>query len=93
VAVVHARRCGWFSAQQYGMYLLDQARSYGIKILEGRVESVEVTGNRVQTVKVTTPGGFETISTANFVNVAPSKAQNVGIKRARLRNSLKLPSG
>ena len=70
VAVVHARRCGWFSAQQYGMYLLGQARAHGVRILEGRVESVEVTGNRVQTIKVTTPGGFETISTANFVNAA-----------------------
>ena len=70
VAVVHARRCGWFSAQQYGMYLLGQARAHGVRLLEGRVESVELTGNRVQTVKVTTLGGFETISTANFVNAA-----------------------
>jgi len=35
---------------------------------------------------------FQTKEPANKQNVAPSKAQNVGNKRARLRNSLKLPS-
>ena len=29
VAVLHARRCGWLSAQQLGMYLLEEARRHG----------------------------------------------------------------
>ena len=37
-AVLHARRCGWFSAQQLGMYLLERAREHGVRFVEGRVE-------------------------------------------------------
>ena len=30
VAVLHARRCGWMSAQQLGMYLLERAHERGL---------------------------------------------------------------
>ena len=36
LAVLHARRCGWFSGQQLGMYLLERAREAGVRLLEGR---------------------------------------------------------
>src|SRR5437879_10469656 len=36
VALLHARRCGWFSGQQLGMYLLERAREAGVRLLEGR---------------------------------------------------------
>ena len=39
VAALHARRAGWLSAQQLGMYLLDTARKLGV-----RFESARVTG-------------------------------------------------
>ncbi len=70
VGVVHARRCGWFSAQQFGMYLLEQARAYGAELMTGRVEGVEVSGNRVRAVKVASPGGVTNLATGNFVNAA-----------------------
>jgi glycine/D-amino acid oxidase-like deaminating enzyme len=35
VALVHARRCGWFSGQQLGMYMLERARDKGVRLLEG----------------------------------------------------------
>ena len=38
VALLHARRCGWFSGQQLGMYLLERAREKGVRLVEGRVE-------------------------------------------------------
>ena len=41
VALLHARRCGWFSGQQLGMYMLERARDKGVRLLEGRVEAVE----------------------------------------------------
>ena len=44
LALLHARRCGWFSGQQLGMYLLERARDKGVRILEGRVERVETAG-------------------------------------------------
>src|SRR5262249_22285981 len=31
VALLHARRCGWFSGQQLGMYLLERAREKGVR--------------------------------------------------------------
>ncbi len=70
VAVLHARRCGWFSAQQFGMYLLEQARTHGIELLTGRVEAVDLRGNRIQAVRVDTQAGRRTIYTDNFVNAA-----------------------
>ena len=83
VAVAHARRCGWFSAQQYGMYLLAQSRAHGVELLTGRVEGVDVTGNRIRSVRVNGAGGTETIATANFVNAAgpfqKQVAQMIGV--------------
>jgi glycine/D-amino acid oxidase-like deaminating enzyme len=47
VAVVHARRCGWFSAQQLGSYFLEEARRAGARLIPARVEAIEVEGGRV----------------------------------------------
>ena len=40
VAMIHARRCGWLSAQQLGMVLLEKAREAGARLLNGRVTDV-----------------------------------------------------
>ena len=37
VAAVHARRCGWFSAQQLGMHMLEQARASGVELVRDRI--------------------------------------------------------
>jgi glycine/D-amino acid oxidase-like deaminating enzyme len=70
LAVLHARRCGWFSAHQLGMYLLERAREHGVRFLEGRVERVDTTGGRVRGVQVSARGGDATIATPRFVNAA-----------------------
>ena len=70
IALVHARRCGWFSGQQLGMYMLERARDKGVRLLEGRVDAVETAGGRVSGVKVSGPGGARTIATARFVDAA-----------------------
>lgn len=70
VAVLHARRCGWFSGQQLGMYLLERAREKGVRLVEGRVERVDTTGGRVRAVTVGASGGERTIATPRFVNAA-----------------------
>ena len=41
-AMLHPRRCGWLSAQQLGMYLLDQARSSGVRLVNGRVTGIGI---------------------------------------------------
>jgi glycine/D-amino acid oxidase-like deaminating enzyme len=70
LAVLHARRCGWFSGQQLGMHLLERAREAGVRLLEGRVERIDTTGGRVRAVRVSAPGGQTTIATPRFVNAA-----------------------
>ncbi|MEK7702184.1 MAG: FAD-dependent oxidoreductase [candidate division NC10 bacterium] len=78
VAVLHARRCGWFSGQQLGMYLLERARASGVRLVEGRVERIDTAGGRVRAVAVSASGGARTISTPRFVNAAGPFVQRVG---------------
>jgi glycine/D-amino acid oxidase-like deaminating enzyme len=84
VAVLHARRCGWFSAQQLGMYLLEQARASGVQLLRGELVAVDVAGGRVRGVRVATPGGEVEIATPRFVNAAgpllPAAGRLLGVE-------------
>ena len=41
VAVAHARRAGWLSAQQLGMVMLEAARERGVRLMRGRVVGVD----------------------------------------------------
>ena len=70
IAVLHARRCGWLSAQQLGMYLLEQAKAYGVRYIRGEVTGVNVLEGAVQSVKVTRDTETFTITTSKFVNAA-----------------------
>jgi sarcosine oxidase subunit beta len=70
VAVIHPRRCGWFSAQQLGMYMLEQARAHGVELIEGRVEGVDLEGEAVAGVRLATAAGDLVVSTRHFVNAA-----------------------
>jgi len=67
VAALHARRCGWFSGQQLGMYLLEQAKAAGVELIADRVDRVVLRGNRVETVHLTSGAA---IDTRCFVNAA-----------------------
>lgn len=68
--VVHARRCGWLSAQQLGMTLLDDGRAAGVTFMKGRVTGIDTTGGRVSGVRIESSGGAQTIATPVFVNAA-----------------------
>ncbi len=68
--LLHARRCGWFSASSTGGYLLAQAQAHGARLIAGRVSGVQVTGGRVQGVQVTTADCSHLIQTRTFVNAA-----------------------
>jgi glycine/D-amino acid oxidase-like deaminating enzyme len=78
VALLHARRCGWFSGQQLGMYLLERARDKGVRLLEGRVQAVETSGGRVTAVQVGGSGGRQTVATPRFVVAAGPQLRAVG---------------
>lgn len=78
VALLHARRCGWFAAQQFGIYMFEQAIAHGVQLIRGNVESVEVKGNRIKSVKVAASGGEQTIFTRNFIIAAGPLQKSVG---------------
>jgi glycine/D-amino acid oxidase-like deaminating enzyme len=84
VAVVHPRRCGWFSGQQLGMYMWERARERGARLIEGRVEKVQIAGGRVESVSIRQGGNTQTISTRHFVNAAgpflPQVAGMMGVE-------------
>ena len=78
IAVLHARRCGWMSGQQLGMWLLEEAKALGVTLLPGRVQSVDVRGGHVQSVSVASSDGTDvTIATPVFVNCAGPFAKEV----------------
>jgi glycine/D-amino acid oxidase-like deaminating enzyme len=78
VVAVHARRCGWFSVQQLGMYMLDRAKEHGARLLNGKVISVEIKGNRVEAVRIRSNGSINTLLTNNFVLAAGPMVKEVG---------------
>lgn len=78
LVALHARRCGWFSAQQLGMYMLERAREQGVTFVSARVEGVATTGGRVTQVQLNQNGSSFSVSTPNFVNAAGPMLKRVG---------------
>lgn len=71
VAVLHTRRCGMFSPQQLGMYLLERAREAGVCFASARLEAVAVQGGRVAGVRLRPEGGAPAdVATDVLVNAA-----------------------
>ncbi|HSM54980.1 MAG TPA: FAD-binding oxidoreductase [Candidatus Sulfomarinibacteraceae bacterium] len=66
VALLHPRRCGWLSAQQLGMHLMQEAKTHGVQFLPGQLTDVIVENNRVRGVCV----AGQQIQTDAFVNAA-----------------------
>jgi glycine/D-amino acid oxidase-like deaminating enzyme len=79
VAVIQPRRAGWFSAQQLGMYMLEQARQNGTELIEGRIERIEMKSGKVQGVQTRTKEGVIRINTPHFVNAAGPFVKPVGV--------------
>lgn len=78
VAMLHTRRCGWLSAQQLGMYLLQQAKENGARLVNGRVVDVTLENGRVRSVLVETGSGSTRLHTNNFVIAAGPLLQQAG---------------
>jgi glycine/D-amino acid oxidase-like deaminating enzyme len=70
VAVVHARRAGWLSAQQLGMVLLEAAREHGVRLVRGKVVGVEAGGGRVRSVHVDEGGEHRPLEASHLVLAA-----------------------
>jgi len=78
VAMLNPRRCGWLSAQQLGMYMLNAAKARGARLVSGRLTDVAVQGGRICGVTVSNGSGSRQIATATFVNAAGPYINNVG---------------
>lgn len=65
VAVLHTRRCGWFSSTELGGLLLDEARAHGVELISARVTGVETAGGRVTGVRL---GDGQSLAAGAFVN-------------------------
>lgn len=71
IAMLHARRCGWLSAQQLGMYLLQEARQMGVQLVPGRVTGVGVENGRIAHICIDNADGTSSrIATRTFLNAA-----------------------
>ena len=84
VGVIHARRAGWISAQQLGMTMLEAARERGVKVLRGRMVSVDTSGGKVRSVDVEQGGERQTIAARHLVMAAGplnnALAEMIGVK-------------
>jgi len=78
VAVVHPRRCGWFSAQQSGMLMLERARAAGASLVQASVEAVEVRDGRVEAIRLGNGAAPARVLTEHFVNAAGPHLKRVG---------------
>lgn len=76
-AMLNPRRCGWLSAQQLGMYMLDQARGQGARLLEGKLTDIDLSQGQVAGVHVTVDGSNQFIETQTFINAAGPYIQEV----------------
>ncbi len=52
VGVLHARRAGWFSAQQAGAWMLERARDTGLELVVDEVVDVRVSAHQVTGVEL-----------------------------------------
>jgi glycine/D-amino acid oxidase-like deaminating enzyme len=69
VAVAHARRAGWLSAQQLGMAMLEAARERGVRLLRGNVVGIDA-GARVRAVHVEHEGERRALDASHLVLAA-----------------------
>ncbi|MEP0806817.1 MAG: FAD-binding oxidoreductase [Chloroflexota bacterium] len=75
VAALHARRAGWLSAQQLGMYLLESGRRLGVRFEAGKVTGVDVEGGKVRGVRLSSGVRVEA---PVFINAAGPFLREVG---------------
>jgi glycine/D-amino acid oxidase-like deaminating enzyme len=70
VAVAHARRAGWLSAQQLGMVMLEAARERGVKLMRGKVVGIDAGGGRIRSVHIEQQGVHQALEATHLVLAA-----------------------
>ena len=84
LAVVHARRAGWLSAQQLGIVMLEAARERGVRLLRGHVVGIDLRGGRVRSVHVEHQGERRSLEATHLLLAAgpmlKEMAQLIGVE-------------
>jgi glycine/D-amino acid oxidase-like deaminating enzyme len=70
VALLHTRRCGWFSGQQFGRLLFEKATQAGVRFLNARVEAISLVDDRVDQVHLRKGRSTFKVASKIFVNAA-----------------------
>jgi glycine/D-amino acid oxidase-like deaminating enzyme len=78
LAVMHARRAGWLSAQQLGMVMLEAVRERGVKVIRGEVLGFETSGGRVRAVEIESQGERQSLAATHAVLAAGPMLKEVG---------------
>ena len=74
-AALHVRRAGWLSAQQYGMWMLNQVKNAGVRLINASVSNIGIENNKISHVG-TSSGGQ--IDCDIFINAAGPFLADVG---------------
>ncbi|MDH5371984.1 MAG: FAD-binding oxidoreductase [Acidimicrobiia bacterium] len=72
---LHARRAGWFSAQQLGAWLLETARAANAELVADQVVGLDAPNGEIRSVRL---ASGKSIETARFVNAAGPLVREVG---------------
>jgi glycine/D-amino acid oxidase-like deaminating enzyme len=81
IGVVHARRAGWFSAQQAGAFMLDRAREAGVGLVVDEVTDVSVSSNTITGVALKGGGSIDSPVVVNAAGpFSPSVAAMVDLE-------------
>ncbi len=76
-SVIHARRAGAISAQQLGIYLLEEAKKLGVKEVRGEITAVIQDHHGISGVEIITANGQENVQTRTFINAAGPFAPDI----------------
>ncbi|MCH9674561.1 MAG: FAD-binding oxidoreductase, partial [Gammaproteobacteria bacterium] len=77
-AVIHARRCGWLSAQQLGMLMLEEAKERGVEVVMASLKGIETQTGAVSAVRLESAQGEHEITTSTVINAAGPMFRAVG---------------
>ncbi len=75
VAALHARRAGWLSAQQLGMYLLETGRRRRVRFESARATGVDVVNGHINGVRLSSG---DRVDSPIFINAAGPYLKSVG---------------
>lgn len=77
LALLHTRRCGWFSAQQFGMFLFEKSLQAGVRYVNAQVEGIGLVNDHVDQVHLRQDGSPVKVACRTFVNAAGPHIQQV----------------